>query len=111
MANITTKPLVPSKFLENSQATQYTATNTSAIIDKCTVTNTGAVAAKFSINLITTGSAATSNLIIKDQSVAAGAVYLCPEIVAHTLGSGGAISTIADTADVLVIRISGREIV
>ena len=111
MATVTAKNLVTSKFIENSQTTQYTAQNGKALIDKCTITNVTASAAKFSINLVLTGSAGTSNLIIKDQSVAAGNVYLCPEVVGHVIESGGSISTISDSTDALVLRISGREVV
>lgn len=110
MATVIAKNLVTSKFVENTQTTQYTAQNTKTLIDKCTVTNVGAAAAKFSLNLIATGSADTSNLIIKDQSVAVGTTYLCPEIVGHVIESGGSISTIADTSSALVIRVSGREV-
>ncbi|WP_336165235.1 hypothetical protein [Acinetobacter ursingii] len=110
MATVTAKNLVASKFLENAQATQYTATNVKALIDKCTVTNVTASAATFSLNLITTGTADDSNLIIKSLSVAAGQTYLCPEIVGHVIESGGSISAIAGTANALVFRVSGREV-
>ncbi len=78
MATVTAKNLVGSKFIENAQTTQYTASSVKALIDKCTVTNVSGSAATFSINLVTSGSAGTSNLIIKDQSVTAGQVYTCP---------------------------------
>ena len=110
MATVTAKNLVGSKFIENAQTTQYTASSIKALIDKCTVTNVSGSAATFSINLVTSGSAGTSNLIIKDQSVAAGQVYTCPEVVGHILESGGLISAISNTASALVLRVSGREV-
>lgn len=110
MATVTAKNLVASKFLENAQTAQYTAQNVRAMIDKCTVTNVTTAAVTFSINLITTGSAGSSNLIIKEVSVASGQTYLCPEIVGHILESGGSISTIASAANALVFRVSGREV-
>ncbi len=110
MATVTAKNLVASKFLENAQATQYTATNVKALIDKCTVTNVAEGAVTFSLNLITTGTAGDSNLIIKSLSVAAGQTYLCPEVVGHILESGGSISTIASANNALVFRVSGREV-
>lgn len=110
MATVTAKNLVGSKFIENAQTTQYTATGVKALIDKCTVTNISGAAATFSINLVTTGSSGTSNLIIKDQSVAAGQVYTCPEVVGHILEAGGLISAISNTASALVLRVSGREV-
>lgn len=110
MATVTAKNLVGSKFIENAQTTQYTASSVKALIDKCTVTNVSGSAATFSINLVTSGSAGTSNLIIKDQSVAAGQVYTCPEVVGHILEAGGLISAISNTASALVLRVSGREV-
>ena len=110
MATVTAKNLVGSKFIENAQTTQYTASSVKALIDKCTVTNVSGSAATFSINLVTSGSAGTSNLIIKDQTVAAGQVYTCPEVVGHILEAGGLISAISNTASALVLRVSGREV-
>ncbi|WP_198079308.1 hypothetical protein [Acinetobacter calcoaceticus] len=103
--------IIPSKYAEASQTTQYIAENCKTIIDKFTLTNTTASAVTFSCNLVlkaTTASAA--NLVIKDKSVSAGETYVCPELVGHSLEDGSFISTIASTADSLVIRASGREI-
>lgn len=109
-ASVKPKSLVPAKFLENAQTTQFTADNATVQIDKCTITNTSASAVTFSINLVATGSPAASNLIIKEQSVAANSVYLCNEIVGHILPSGTAFSAIASASTALVICVSGREI-
>ncbi len=109
-ASVKPKAFVPAKFLENALTTQFSADNSTVQIDKCTITNTSASAVTFSLHLVSTGSAGTSNQIIKDQSVAAGSVYLCNEIVGHILGSGGSLSGIASAASALVICVSGREI-
>ncbi|MDC4094891.1 hypothetical protein [Acinetobacter baumannii] len=109
-ASVKPKSLVPAKFLENTQTTQFTADNATVQIDKCTVTNTSASAVTFSIHLVSTGSSGASNQIIKDQSVASGSVYLCNEIVGHILATGGKFSAIASEANALVICVSGREI-
>lgn len=104
------KNLIPSKFVENTQTTQFTAT-TATTIDKFTVTNQSAATAHFSCNLVVSaGAASSSNLILKEKSILAGETYVCPELVGHSLESGGFISTLADTASTLVIRVSGREI-
>jgi hypothetical protein len=42
---VTVKVLIPAKTAENSQTTQYTATNVTTIIDKFTATNFSATAA------------------------------------------------------------------
>ncbi|WPE80190.1 hypothetical protein SB581_12030 [Acinetobacter baumannii] len=104
------KNIIPTKYLENTDTIQFTA-KTSTTIDKFTVTNTSGAIAKFSCNLVIGGGTAdSSNLVIKDKSVAAGDTYVCPELVGHSLEAGSFINTIADTATALTVRASGREI-
>ena len=108
---VTVKVLIPAKQAENTQTTQYTATNAKAIIDKFTVTNTSASNVTFSCNLVTTGgTAGTSNLIIDTRTIVPDETYTCPELVGQALESGGFISTIAGAGTSLTIRASGREI-
>ena len=108
---VTVKVLIPAKQAENSQTTQYTATNVKAIIDKFTVTNTSASNVTFSCNLVTvSGSAGASNLIIDTRTIVPDETYTCPELVGQALDVGGFISTIAGAASSLTIRASGREI-
>jgi len=109
---VTVKPLVPAKFVENSQTTQYTAvTSVRAIIDKATVTNVTASTATFSCNIVpASGSVSDSNLIIDTRAIASGECYTCPELVGHILVPGEFISTLAGTGSALTLRISGREV-
>jgi hypothetical protein len=108
---VTVKVLIPAKQAENTQTTQYTATNCKTIIDKFTVTNTSAGNVTFSVNLVTSGgSAGASNLILDTRSIAVDECYTCPELVGQALDSGGFISTIAGAATSLTIRANGREI-
>ena len=108
---VTVKVLIPAKQAENTQTTQYTATNCRTIIDKFTVTNTTAGNVTFSVNLVTSGgSAGASNLILDTRSIAVDECYTCPELVGQALESGGFISTIAGAATSLTIRANGREI-
>ena len=44
------------------------------------------------------------------QSVAAGACYLCPEIVGQILSGGDTLSVMSGTATALTMRVSGREV-
>lgn len=107
---IKAKELIPAKYAENTQTTQFIA-QTPTAIDKFTITNTSAAIVKFSLNIVPTSlTAGPSNLIIKEKSVAVGDTYVCPEIVGHNLEVGSFISTLVDTVDALVIRASGREI-
>jgi hypothetical protein len=108
---VSVKVLVPAKYAENSQTTQYTATGVTAIIDKFTATNISGSAATISVNLVTvTGSAGNTNLITKTKTLQASEVYTFPELVGQVLGSGDFISTIAGTASAINIRVSGREV-
>ena len=108
---VTVKVLVPAKYAENSQTTQYTATGVTAIIDKFTATNISASAATISVNLVTVaGSAGNTNLITKTKTLQASEVYTFPELVGQVLGTGDFISTIAGTASAINIRVSGREV-
>lgn len=107
---IKAKELIPAKYAENSQTTQFIAEAPTAI-DKFTITNTSASVVKFSANLVVaSATAGASNLIIKEKTVAAGDTYTCPELVGHNLAVGSSISTLVDTSSALVIRASGREI-
>ena len=105
------KTIIPAKYAENSQTTQYTADLCKAIIDKFTVTNSTAGPVTFAANLVAVGgSAGVSNLVLPVTTVPAGGVYYCPELVGKSLEPGGFISTIAGAATSLVINASGREI-
>ena len=108
MATITPTVLCHAKSMESTQTTQFTATS-ATVVTKCVVTNTSSAAVTFSLNIVPSGgSVATSNKVIASYSIAAGASYQCPEVVGHTLAKGTVISTIAGTASVLTLRISGN---
>ena len=105
------KNIVPAKTVENTQTTQYTASNVVTIIDKFTATNYSGTAATISVNLVTTaGSAGNSNLITKTKTLQPSEVYTFPELVGQVLNNGDFISTIAGTASAINMRVSGREV-
>ena len=108
---VNVKVLIPAKIAENTQTTQYTAQNVSAIIDKFTATNYSASAATLSVNLVTEFDAAgNQNLIIKSKALLPSETYTFPELVGHVLQPGGFISTLASAASAINIRSSGREV-
>jgi hypothetical protein len=108
---VSIKVLIPAKIAENTQTTQYTATNVSTIIDKFTATNYSASAATLSVNLVTQFDAAgNQNLIIKAKTLLPSETYTFPELVGHVLQPGGFISTIASASSAINIRSSGREV-
>jgi len=108
---VTVRVLIPAKQAENSQTTQYTATNVKAMIDKFTATNTSAANVTLSVNLVASGgSASAANLIVDARTIAPDETYTFPELMGQVLEAGGFISTIASAATSLTIRASGREI-
>ena len=108
---VTIKVLIPAKQAENTQTTQYTATNCKTIIDKFTATNTTAGNVAISVNLVTSGgTAGVTNLIVDTRSLAPDETYTFPELVGQALEPSGFISTLAGAATSLTIRANGREI-
>lgn len=110
---VAAKNLVPAKFVENAQTTQYTvgANISATIIDKFTCTNISGSTATVSVNLVTgSDTAGNKNLITKQKSLTAGEVYTFPELVGQILPTYAFISAVASAADAINIRVSGREI-
>jgi len=103
--------IIPAKNIENAQTTQYVATGVTTIIDKFTATNFSSGMVSVSVNLGAAGAATgNSNLIVKTRMLQPGETYTFPEIVGHTLPSGGFVSTLASSAAAVNLRASGREI-
>ena len=108
---IITSNIIPAKNMENAQTTQYVATGVTTIIDKFTATNFSSGMVNVSVNLAAVGSATgNDNLIVKTRTLQPGETYTFPEIVGHTLPSGGFVSTLASAAAAVNLRASGREI-
>lgn len=113
---ITAFNIVPSKILENTQTPQFTVSNPAAnsvkvILDSAVVTNISSAAAHFSCNLLLTAEpVGVANLFIDNVRIEPGETYYCPEIIGQILEDTGVLSTLADTANALNFRVSGREI-
>lgn len=108
---VTVKVLVPAKYAESAQTTQYTAVGVTTIIDKFTATNISASAATISVNLATGGTTANDeNLITKTKTLQPAETYTFPELVGQVLTQTGFISTLASAASAINIRVSGREV-
>jgi hypothetical protein len=108
---IITANIIPAKNMENAQTTQYVATGVTTIIDKFTATNFSSGMVNVSVNLAAVGTATgNDNLIVKTRTLQPGETYTFPEIVGHTLPSGGFVSTLASAAAAVNLRASGREI-
>ena len=107
------KNLVPAKFVEDAQTTQYIVSSniTATIIDKFTATNVSGSSATISVNIVTgSDTAGDQNLITKTKTLQPSEVYTFPELVGQVLGAGDFISTIAGTASAINMRVSGREV-
>lgn len=107
---ITPAVIIDPIIASTAQTTQYTSTDVTTIIDKFTARNYSATAATLSINLVKTGTAASSTNLVVSRTLQPGETYTFPELVGHTLAVGDFISTIAGTATSISIRASGRKI-
>lgn len=106
----TPKVLIPSKIMEPSQTTQYTAVGVKTYIDKITVTNTSNSNASFNVCLVANSEApASRNTLVINKTLAPNESYLGAELVGHILSPGDYISTYG-TNSALTLRASGREI-
>lgn len=108
---VTVKSMIGPKYAEASVTIEYTASNVKALVDKFTVTNTGAADATLSVYFVVGGgSAGNSNLILDARGVAPGETYTCPEIVGHLVAKDYSIQVLASVPSTLVIMASGREV-
>ena len=108
---ITVKTLIGPKYAEAATTIEYTASNVKTLVDKFTVTNTGAADATLSVYFVPgSGSAGNSNLILDARAVAPGETYTCPEIVGHLVAKDYSIQVEASVASTLVVLASGREV-
>ena len=106
---MTVSNIIPAKQAENTQTTQYIASDANTIIYKFTITNTSVNTVTFSANLVVNGDAAgNDNLILDARSLAPNETYNAPELVGHVLEVGDFISTIAGASNSLTIRATGR---
>ena len=108
---ITSAVLIEPKLAEDVATIQYSASGVTAIIDKFTATNIGAVSATLTVNLVTNaGAAGLLNTIVDARNLEPGECYTFPELVGHVMIDQDFISTTASVASALAIRASGREI-
>lgn len=104
------KALVEAKYAEAAETLQYESKDCKTAIDKMTATNVTAANAVISVSLVPpSGAAGLPNRITFTKTIAPKATYTFPEAINHVLEAGGTISTLADTASALVLRISGRQ--
>jgi len=106
----TTKVAIESKYAENAEHTQYTATNVIAELDKFTATNVTGANATIIVRIVPFGGAAAGdNTITATKTIPPGKTYTFPELIGHVLMPGDFISTNAGTANAITIRGALRE--
>lgn len=104
--------LLEAKYMENAATTQYTAPAGSSrvVIDNLSLTNTSGGSVVVSANLVASGGAAAgSNKVLQDTTISPGS-RLEFLLQGQYLNGGDFLSTIADTASAIVMRLNGRVI-
>jgi len=98
-----------SKAIESSETTQYTGPANQAVrILGATLCNTSGSSVNVSVSLVKSGgSAGTANRLLKTYPLAAGDTTIISELVGQAVGPGDFISTLAATASVVALVISG----
>ena len=108
---VTLKQFTAAQYLTDAAATYYTATNCTARIDNCTLTNTDTGAITVTVYIIASGGTASGDeTIISAKSLSAGECYTCPELVGKTIPSGSFVQALAGTASKVVMHMSGIEV-
>ena len=108
---VNTRPLRTSQYANNAETTAYTAgAGARVILDKFTAYNSDATSQTLTVKLVPSGATATPEHVIVVKALAIGETYTFPEVVGHTLESGGSISLLASVSSKISVRISGREV-
>lgn len=104
------KRFVAGSQLTTSAATYYTATNVSARVDSCALTNTTGGAVTATLHVVPSGGSATaSNCIMSAKSIAAGATFVPPGIIGQVIENGGTLQALASAATSISLVASGIE--
>lgn len=104
------KRLVAGSQIAASATTYYTATNLTARIDACTLTNTTGGAVTVTMHLVPSGGTAdATNIILSAHPVPAGGSYIVPGALGQAIESGGTLQALASAATSVTIVVSGIE--
>lgn len=107
---VSLKRLVPGSQIAATATTYYTATNVTARIDACALTNTTAGAITATLHIVPSGgSAAASNCVLSAQSIAAGATLIPPGVIGQSIEPGGTLQALASSAASITLVASGIE--
>lgn len=105
------KNIIPPKYAETSQTTQYTSTASKTIINQFSLANQNTVPVSIAINIVKSGDSASNvNRVIPSQSVFPGKSIILPTLIGESLEPGDFISTIASAVDSITISATGTVI-
>jgi hypothetical protein len=109
---VTAKNLFEAQYAPASATTVYTApVSTRTIVDKFTATNTDTVTRTLTVYLVSSGNVAgASYTVLSVKSLATNVTYDAAELQNQILEAGDFISVLADAANKVVVRGSGREL-
>lgn len=108
---VVAKPLVQTKYAENTAAIQYTVSGGRVSIDRFAATNNSGITAEISIWIVPNGQTASgSSRVLFARPLLSRESYSCPEACGQWLENGDSIVTQASAAGAITIRVSGREV-
>lgn len=110
--SVTIASLTPGMLISDSGTTVYTSTGVRTIIDKFTVTNTDNSARTVTVYIMPNGQLTVADryIITSAKSVDAGEAVELTELKNHILESGDYIVVVANAANVVSVRASGRKV-
>jgi len=108
---VVAKPLVQTRYAENTPTMQYLVSGGRVSIDRFVATNNSAITADISIWLVPNGQVVGgNNRVLFARELLSGESYSCPEACGQWLENGDRIVTQASAAAAITIRVSGREV-
>lgn len=103
--------LVPSKYVESVETSQYTANNVKSIIDKCTFVNTTANNVVVNMWFVAqNASTSNSNIAIVNKTIMPHETYNAFEVINRVMAPNSRIVAQSDTSDAVNLSVSGREV-
>ena len=104
--------LVAGVSVSTAVASYYVApTNTKAIIQNMTLTNTSTVAVTTTVYVVATGATESAgNMIINGRVLAVGETYTCPEAIGKVILATGTIRAAAQTVSTISLQVDGVEV-
>jgi hypothetical protein len=101
----TVSPLLEGTFA-TAAGISYTSDQCVTALDKVTCTNESAGTATATVQLVSADGTQTQSF---SKAIPAGGSWPFPDVVGHTLATGGKVNVLCPTANAIKARISGRK--